>query len=222
MPNPTTASPVTRTLHIGEDVEITLYSFVYYPMWFWVVIAVGFTFCTISCAVWFFCAMARLRKEKPCNHPVYEARTIITKDGEEKPADKTQKSEKHCKKVGALSEAESLAKSFKSVRSKKSTKSSRKSAKSTKSSHKSGKSMKKKTSKEENVDEPRNADENQEDHGGQKGDAKSGKSRKSSRTDGGRDGEMFVVDMDQHEIQRENNGENVLKKLASSFLIWRK
>ena len=145
---------------------------------------------------------------------MYEARTIITKDGEEKPADKTQKSEKHCKKVGALSEAESLAKSFKSVRSKKSTKSSRKSAKSTKSSHKSGKSMKKKTSKEENVDEPRNADENQEEHGGQKADAKSGKSRKSSRTDGGREGARCVVDMDQHEVERENTGENVLKKVS--------
>ncbi|CAL2030661.1 unnamed protein product [Caenorhabditis brenneri] len=214
MPNPTTASSdlptATRFLHIGNDVEIKLVSFVYYPMWFWVVIAAGFMFCTVSCAVWFFCAMYRLRKEKPCNHPVYEAKTIVNKDGEEK-IDKAAaaKSEKHCKKVGALSEAESLAKSFKSVRSKKSTKSSRKSSK---------KSIKK-SSKEQvddNDDKPKteeNQDEKRDQDNGKSGKSKA--SRKSSRKDGGRD---CVLDIEGEEAHQE---ESVFRKIANSFLIFR-
>ncbi|ULU11081.1 hypothetical protein L5515_001021 [Caenorhabditis briggsae] len=222
----TTASneAVTRILHIGPDVEINLLRFYYYPMWFWVVIAVGFSFCTISCAVWFFCAMYRLRKEKPCNHPVYEIGTVVTKDGEEKPDKMTaQKSEKHCKKVGALSEAESLAKSFKSVRSKKSTKSSRKSSrKSTKSTKKSSKE------RVDDHEEKPKTEENHDDNGGDQGHkdengGKSGKSktsRKSSRKDGGRD-DSFIVEMMDQNVGNHGENENIIKKLAGSFVFWK-
>lgn len=116
----------------------------------------------------------RFSEEKPCNHALYEAH-IIT---EEATGEKGLKSEKakHSKKVEALSEAESLAKSFKSRRSKKSSKSMKSSKRSSKSA--------KKTSKEGHEEE------NHEDGANDK----SKTSHKSRRNDGGRD--VCVVQMD--------------------------
>ncbi|CAA99925.2 uncharacterized protein CELE_T22C1.9 [Caenorhabditis elegans] len=192
-PANTSSSLITkRVLTLGNNVTIDIYDHHYYPMWFWIVISVGFVFCTLSCAVWFMCAMWRLKKGKECNHPSFEARTVVTKDGEEKPDPKmAQKSEKTCKKLGALGEAESLAKSFKSIRSKKSMKSTK--------SKKSEKDVGHDDHKKEDV------------HGDQKDDNK-------DRNDGGRD--SHVVQMEHNsEEEHEPSG---FKKLGKSFFNFKK
>ncbi|CAI2313023.1 unnamed protein product [Caenorhabditis sp. 36 PRJEB53466] len=194
----TVASKV-KTFVLGDDTEIIVTSHYNYPVWFYVIISIGIAFCSISCGVWFFCAICRLRQEKPCNHTFHEA-YIITEGG---PGEKQQKSEKvkHDKKLEALGQAESLAKSFKSRRSKKSTKSSKKSSK---------RSSKKEEDREEE----------KQDEEGAKQETPSGKSKaskKSSRNKGGHD--QCAIEMGQND---EGGKRGYFRTLASGMYFPRK
>uniref|UniRef100_A0A8R1HRN9 Uncharacterized protein n=1 Tax=Caenorhabditis japonica TaxID=281687 RepID=A0A8R1HRN9_CAEJA len=109
-----------KLIILDEDSQLTVTTYRYYPLWFFIVMTIGITFCTVSCGIWFICAIFRLKQDKPCNHAAYSTHIVMDANGEH---GLQSEAAKHSKKLEALSEAESMAKSFKSIRSKLTSKS---------------------------------------------------------------------------------------------------